>query len=36
MVSDGKLDDALKRAKHFGISGESYSNIYKAFEKFQE
>ena len=36
MVSDGKLDYALNRAKNFGISGESYSNVYKAFEKFQE
>ena len=27
---------ALSRAKHFGTSGESYSNAYKAFEKFQK
>ena len=36
MVSDGKLDNALNRAKNFGTSGESYSNVYKAFDKFQE
>ena len=36
MVSDGKLDDALNRAKNFGTSGESYSNVDKAFDKFQE
>lgn len=36
MIADGKQDIAQERAKVFGKTGESYSNIYKAFEKFKE
>jgi hypothetical protein len=36
MIADGKQDTAMERAKAFGMTGESYSNIYKAFEKFAE
>ena len=36
MIADGKQDTAMERAKTFGMTGESYSNIYKAFEKFAE
>ena len=36
MIADGKQDIAMERAKGFGKTGESYSNIYKAFEKFTE
>ena len=33
MCSDGKLGKAIANAKQFGTTGESYSLIYKAFEK---
>lgn len=36
MIANGKQDIAMDRAKGFGMTGESYSNIYKAFEKFME
>ena len=36
MITDEKVDIAMGRAKAFGTTGESYSNIYKAFEKFTE
>ena len=36
MIADGKQDIAMDRTKGFGMAGESYSNIYKAFEKFSE
>lgn len=32
MISDGKLQDAYSRAKQFDTNGESYSNLWKAFE----
>ena len=32
MISDGKLQDACARAKQFDTNGESYSNLWKAFE----
>ena len=32
MCADGKLETATIRAKTFGHNGESYSDIYKAFE----
>lgn len=34
LLSDSRLDIARKRAKDFGTKGESYSNIYKAFNRF--
>lgn len=34
LCSDNKLNAAIERAKRFGVAGKSYSNIYKAFEKF--
>lgn len=36
LCSNGKLKTAVSRAKHFGQSGESYSNIYKAIELFEK
>lgn len=36
MIAEGKQDIAIGRAETFGTTGESYSNIYKAFEKFTE
>ena len=36
LCSENKLETALERAKAFGEYGGSYSNIYKAFEKFRE
>lgn len=32
MISDGKLDEACKRAEHYGNIGDSYSEIYKAIQ----
>ena len=32
MCADGKLETAKKRAEAFGHDGESYSDVYKAFE----
>lgn len=32
LCSEGKLDLARERAEYFGQNGESYSNIYTAFE----
>lgn len=32
MISDGKFQDAYSRAKQYGTDGESYSNLWKAFE----
>jgi hypothetical protein len=33
LCSNGKLGKAIARAKNFGKVGQSYSNVYKAFEK---
>lgn len=35
LCSDHKLETAIQRAKNFGDNSPSYSNIYKAFEKFK-
>ncbi len=35
MCSDQKLETAIQRAKDFGETGESYSNVYKAIEFFR-
>lgn len=35
MMSDGKDDAAKMRAKAMGTEGQSYSNVYKAFEKIE-
>ncbi len=35
LCSEGKLELAKTRAKAFGHDGESYSEIYKAFEFFE-
>ena len=32
LCADGKLETAINRAKEFDHSGESYSDVYKAFE----
>lgn len=32
MCKDGKLSDAYARAKQLGLEGESYSNLWKAFD----
>lgn len=36
LCGDNKLENAIQRAKAFGTTGASYSNIHKAFEKFRE
>ncbi len=36
LCADGKLDIAKQRATDFGVEGESYSNIFKAFELFEK
>lgn len=36
LLEDNKLNDARERAKSFGTVGESYSNIYKAFEELEK
>lgn len=32
MCKDGKLNEAYARAKQLGIEGESYTNLWKAFD----
>lgn len=32
MCKDGKLNDAYARSKQLGLEGESYSNLWKAFD----
>lgn len=34
LCNEGKLDSAIERARNFGEAGQSYSNIYKAFDIF--
>lgn len=34
LLKDNKLQTAIQRAKLFGTSNPSYTNVYKAFEKF--
>jgi len=34
LCNDGKLNAAIERAGNFGETGQSYSNIYKAFDIF--
>lgn len=36
LCAEGKCAKATHRAAEFGIEGESYSNIYKAFELFEK
>lgn len=36
LCSDGKLVNAIERAKNFGGQGDSWSNIYKAFDEFEK
>lgn len=36
LCADNKLENAIKRSKDFGDNSPSYSNIYKAFEKFRQ
>ena len=36
LCSDGKFELANNRAKFFGEKGESYSNVYKAFELLEK
>ena len=36
LCSDNKLETAILRSKGFGDENPSYSNIYKAFEKFKQ
>ncbi|MCD8385349.1 MAG: RloB family protein [Bacteroidales bacterium] len=35
LISNGKFEDALKRAKQIGETGESYTNLYRAFDAFK-
>lgn len=34
LCNDRKLDSAIERSENFGETGQSYSNIYKAFDIF--
>ena len=36
LCTEGKCIEAIRRAAEFGMEGESYSNIYKAFELFEQ
>lgn len=36
LCAEGKCTEAIRRAAEFGMEGESYSNIYKAFELFEK
>lgn len=36
LLVDNRLETAMQRAESFGINGESYSNIYKAFKRFEQ
>lgn len=36
LLADAKLEIARTRAEELGISGESYSNISKAFDRFEQ
>lgn len=36
LCTEGKCIEAIRRAAEFGMEGESYSNIYKAFELFEK
>lgn len=36
MISKGKFHDAYLRAKLFGTTGESYSNLWKAFDYLED
>lgn len=36
LCADNKLESAIERSRNFGQVGGSYSNIYKAFDKFRE
>ena len=36
LCSENKYLEAMRRAAEFGMEGESYSNIYKAFELFEK
>lgn len=36
LLVDYRLETALQRAESFGTNGESYSNIYKAFKRFEQ
>ena len=36
LCAEGKCTEAIHRAAEFGMEGESYSNIYKAFELFEK
>lgn len=36
MSGDGKLDEAIERAKAFGTEGESYSQVFRAIDKIRK
>lgn len=36
LLAEGRLETAIGRAENFGTDGESYSNIYKAFKRFEQ
>lgn len=36
LLVDNRLETAMQRAESFGTKGESYSNIYKAFKRFEQ
>lgn len=36
LSAGNKLESAISRARKFGLDGQAYSNIYKAFDKFRQ
>jgi hypothetical protein len=36
LCSENKLELAISRAREFGMDGQAYSNIFKAFDKFRQ
>lgn len=36
LLVDNRLETAMQRAESFGTNGESHSNIYKAFKRFEQ
>lgn len=36
LCADNKLESTINKARNFGEAGASYSNVYKAFDKFRE
>lgn len=35
LIKDGKMEEAMQRAEALGRSGSSYSDVWKAIDKFK-